>query len=114
MSAHRQAEGLVEKGRERIGTIAAFGVQAQREPHQRAECGFEGAEINRGDSEKIDDERDTFRSEVEVPRRGDTDGCPHDDRSNDGRLHVLSAIKGSDCCDPHVPGAKEDHREGRL
>ena len=43
---HEQQNRIVEVHAERVGTPASLGDQSQRQPHQRAEGRFDGAEIN--------------------------------------------------------------------
>ena len=54
---NEQQRRIVEVGAERAGTIAALGEEPQRQPHQRAEGRFDGAEIYGGNREEENQKR---------------------------------------------------------
>ena len=53
---HEQQERIVEVVAERVRPVAALGDEPQRQPHQRAERGLDGAEVHR-DAREQEDQR---------------------------------------------------------
>ena len=58
---HEQQQRIVEVVAERARPVAPLGDEAQRQPHQRGERGFECAEIDRGAAEQKKEQRNHLR-----------------------------------------------------
>ena len=62
LRGHEQLDRILEVEAEPIVAAAALGHQAQRQPHQRAERGLDGADIHGRNREQEEEERRHDRS----------------------------------------------------